>query len=159
MKAIRVHQFGGPEVLKLDEVSDPKAGPGEVVVRLHAAGVNPADTYVRSGAYATKPPLPYTPYQNLISVHRTQEIEGIEGNPGKPRKPRNPWPACSAVQGSMVYGGVVQKCKKRAVMRDRMQLGSTAAHHWAGSNDARTFLACPALPHSYPPTPGKGREG
>ncbi len=61
MKAIRVHQFGGPEVMRHEEVPDPKPGPGQVVVRIHAAGVNPVDTYIRAGTYALKPPLPYTP--------------------------------------------------------------------------------------------------
>jgi len=61
MKAIRVHQFGGPEVLKLEEVPTPKPDAGQVVVRVHAAGVNPYDTYMRAGTYAIKPPLPYTP--------------------------------------------------------------------------------------------------
>ena len=61
MKAIRVHKFGGPEVLQLDEIADPKPGPGQVLVRIRAAGVNPVDTYVRSGVYAMLPPLPYIP--------------------------------------------------------------------------------------------------
>src|SRR5687768_14520180 len=61
MKAIRVHQFGGPEVMKLEDAPDPSPGPGQVVVRINAAGVNPVDTYIRSGTYARKPPLPYTP--------------------------------------------------------------------------------------------------
>jgi NADPH:quinone reductase len=61
MKAIRVHEFGGPEVLKLEEVATPKPSAGEVVVRIHAAGVNPYDTYMRAGTYAAKPSLPYTP--------------------------------------------------------------------------------------------------
>jgi NADPH:quinone reductase-like Zn-dependent oxidoreductase len=39
MKAIRVHEFGGPEVLKLEEVATPKPSPGEVLVRIHAAGI------------------------------------------------------------------------------------------------------------------------
>jgi NADPH:quinone reductase len=61
MKAIQVHQFGGPEVLKLEEIPTPKPGPGQVLVRIHAAGVNPYDTYMRAGTYAIKPQLPYTP--------------------------------------------------------------------------------------------------
>ena len=61
MKAICVHEFGGPEVLKLEEVPTPRPAVGQVLVRIHAAGVNPYDTYMRSGAYAIKPPLPYTP--------------------------------------------------------------------------------------------------
>lgn len=61
MKAIVVDQFGGPEVLKLKEVPTPRPGPGQVLVRIHGAGVNPYDTYMRAGTYAVKPPLPYTP--------------------------------------------------------------------------------------------------
>ncbi|HEX7998118.1 MAG TPA: NADPH:quinone reductase [Pyrinomonadaceae bacterium] len=61
MKAIRIHEFGGPDVMKLEEVADPQAGAGQVVVRVAAAGVNPVDTYIRSGAHARRPALPYTP--------------------------------------------------------------------------------------------------
>jgi NADPH:quinone reductase len=61
MKAIRVHEFGGPEVLKLEEVPTPKPAAGQVLVRIHAAGVNPYETYMRAGTYPLKPPLPYTP--------------------------------------------------------------------------------------------------
>src|SRR6266850_965267 len=61
MKAIVVHEFGGPEVLKLEEVPTPKPAAGQVLVRIHGAGVNPYDTYMRAGTYAVKPPLPYTP--------------------------------------------------------------------------------------------------
>ena len=61
MKAVRIHQFGGPEVLKLEEVSAPPVGAGQLLARIHAAGVNPYETYMRAGTYAIKPPLPYTP--------------------------------------------------------------------------------------------------
>ena len=61
MKAIVVHEFGAPEVMKLEEVPTPKAGAGQALVRIHAAGVNPFDTYMRNGTYAIKPGLPYTP--------------------------------------------------------------------------------------------------
>ena len=71
MKAIRVHTFGGPEVLRLDEVPDPKAGPGQVLVRIRAAGVNPVDTYIRSGTYTMIPPLPYIPGTDAAGVVET----------------------------------------------------------------------------------------
>src|SRR5574341_2605390 len=60
MKAIRVHQFGEPEVMQMEELPDPRSGPAQVVVRVKAAGVNPVDTYIRAGAYGERP-LPYTP--------------------------------------------------------------------------------------------------
>jgi NADPH2:quinone reductase len=61
MKAIRVLVFGGPEVLQLEEVAIGAPGPGQVRVRIEAAGVNPVDGYIRTGTYARKPNLPYTP--------------------------------------------------------------------------------------------------
>ena len=61
MKAIRVNEFGGPEVLRLEEVATPRPAPGEVLVRIHAIGVNPVETYIRAGTYARLPALPYTP--------------------------------------------------------------------------------------------------
>ena len=64
MKAIRAHEYGGPAVMKIEDVPDPKAGPGEVVVRVRAAGINPVDAYILSGTYPRKPPLPYTPGQD-----------------------------------------------------------------------------------------------
>src|SRR6266849_2971735 len=61
MKAIVVREHGGPEVLKLEDVPNPKPGADQVVVRLRAVGVNPVDVYIRSGAYARKPALPFIP--------------------------------------------------------------------------------------------------
>jgi len=61
MKAIVVHEFGGPDVVKLETLPDPTPADGQVVVRVHAAGVNPVDGYVRSGTYAVRPKLPYIP--------------------------------------------------------------------------------------------------
>jgi NADPH2:quinone reductase len=61
MKAIRVHKFGVPEVLRVEEVPTPQPGPGQVLVRMHAIGVNPVETYIRAGTYARLPELPYTP--------------------------------------------------------------------------------------------------
>ena len=59
MRAIRVHEYGGPDVLRLEEVAMPEPGPGEVRVRLKVVGVNFIDVYQRSGQYKT--PLPFTP--------------------------------------------------------------------------------------------------
>lgn len=61
MKAIVVREFGAPEVMKIEEVPTPKPDAGQALVRVKAAGVNPVDTYMRTGTYAIKPPLPYTP--------------------------------------------------------------------------------------------------
>ena len=61
MRAIVVHEYGGPEVMRLEDVPAFTPGATQAVVRIHAAGVNPVDTYVRAGTYAIKPPLPYTP--------------------------------------------------------------------------------------------------
>jgi NADPH2:quinone reductase len=61
MRAIVVREFGGPDVMRVEERPTPKPGAGEVLVRVHAAGVNPVDAYIRSGTYARKPALPYVP--------------------------------------------------------------------------------------------------
>ena len=77
MKAIRVHSFGEPEVLRLEEVPEPKAGPGQVTIRIKAVGVNPLDTYIRAGVYARKPPLPYTPGSDTAGI--VEDVgEGID---------------------------------------------------------------------------------
>src|ERR1700739_3230081 len=61
MKAIQVPRFGGPEVLEYNDIPAPKPGPGQILVRVNAAGVSPYDTYMRNGMYPIKPPLPYIP--------------------------------------------------------------------------------------------------
>ncbi|MEQ1354438.1 MAG: NADPH:quinone reductase [Candidatus Acidiferrum sp.] len=68
MRAIRVAQFGEPEVLKLEEVPTPTPAAGQVLVHVRAAGVNPYDTYMRAGTYPIKPPLPYTPGSDAAGV-------------------------------------------------------------------------------------------
>ena len=68
MKAIRVQQFGDPSVMKLEEVPDDAPGPGQVLVDVKAVGVNPVDTYIRSGQYPFLPPLPYTPGSDAAGV-------------------------------------------------------------------------------------------
>jgi NADPH:quinone reductase len=60
MKAIVVRSFGGPEVMKFEEAPTPRPGPGQVLVTLKAAGVNPVDAYIRAGNYGDRP-RPFTP--------------------------------------------------------------------------------------------------
>lgn len=61
MKAIRVHEFGTPDVLLLEDAPDPQPTLGQVVVRVAAVGVNPVEAYARAGGYAGGPTVPYTP--------------------------------------------------------------------------------------------------
>ena len=104
MKAIRVHEFGGPEVLKLEDVPDLRAGAGQVVVRVKAAGVNPYDTYMRQGTYAIKPPLPYTPGSDAAGIVDSVG-EGVDGPcPGRPRL--RGWNAHRRLCGTDLGGGL-----------------------------------------------------
>lgn len=61
MKSIRVHEHGSPQVMALEDIPDPQPGAGEVVIQVQAAGVNPVDTYIRSGLHGYTADLPYTP--------------------------------------------------------------------------------------------------
>lgn len=68
MKAIVVRQFGEPEVMKLEEVSMSEPKDSQILVRVKAAGVNPVDTYLRTGNYAHAPKLPYTPGKDAAGI-------------------------------------------------------------------------------------------
>ena len=75
MKAIVVREFGAPEVMNLEEVPILEPPENQILVRVHAAGVNPVDSYIRSGTYAQKPDLPYTPGKDGAGI-----IEKIGAN-------------------------------------------------------------------------------
>jgi NADPH2:quinone reductase len=68
MKAIRVSEYGSPSVLKLEEIPTPRPGPDQVMVRNHAVGINPVDTYLRSNTDNRGPKLPYTPGADAAGV-------------------------------------------------------------------------------------------
>src|ERR1700724_2713400 len=68
VRAIRVNQFGGPEVLQLEEVPTSTPAAGQVLVHVRAAGVNPYEAAQRAGTYAVKPQLPYTPGSDAAGV-------------------------------------------------------------------------------------------
>ena len=77
MKAIRVSRFGDPSVLELEDVPDLSPAPGQILVRLHAAGVNPVETYVRAGKYPRLPGLPYTPGSDGAGVIGQSQTPGL----------------------------------------------------------------------------------
>ncbi|GAX45504.1 zinc-containing alcohol dehydrogenase [Tolypothrix sp. NIES-4075] len=87
MRAIRVHQFGSPEVMQLEEIPAPQPGAGEVLMRVHAIGVNPFDTRLRAGE-VMKPPLPFIPGEDAAGV-----IEAVGAG------------VTSVKVGDRVYGG------------------------------------------------------
>jgi NADPH2:quinone reductase len=82
MKAIRAHEFGGPEVLRLEDVPDLQPGKGQVVVQVRAIGVNPVEAYIRTGTYATKPTLPYTPGNDAAGIIKSVGEGIITVKPG-----------------------------------------------------------------------------
>lgn len=99
MKAVVVREFGAPGVLVVEDVPIPTVGPGHVLVRVHAVGVNPVDTYIRAGAYARRPALPYTPGADIGGV---VDAVGAEVSGLRP--------------GDRVYGfGVTAACAELAV--------------------------------------------
>lgn len=79
MKAIRVHEFGGPEVLRLEEIPVPSPGPGEILLKVEAIGVNPVETYQRSGSNPALK-LPWTPGTDAAGIVEAvgPDVEGWE---------------------------------------------------------------------------------
>ena len=102
MKAIRVHEFGDPSVMKLEEIPDLSAGPGQLLIGLKATGVNPVDTYIRNGQYASLPPLPYTPGSDAAGA-----VEAV-GSGVQEFKPGDRVYICGTVTGR-AYGSYAQQ--------------------------------------------------
>jgi NADPH:quinone reductase len=75
MKAVVVREFGPPDVMKVETLPDPTPGPAQVLIRVKAIGVNPVETYIRSGSYARKPNLPYTPGSDIAGI-----VEAVGAN-------------------------------------------------------------------------------
>src|SRR5204862_2445737 len=68
MKRVVIEHFGGPEVLRVVDEVDPRPGPGEVCVRVLAAGVSFTDSQLRAGTYLGVPRPPFTPGYELVGV-------------------------------------------------------------------------------------------
>ncbi len=101
MKAVLVRKFGGPEVLRLEDMRDPTPEPGQVLVRVRAAGVNPVDTYIRSGNYARLPSLPYIPGADAAGV-----VEGVGEGVSRVKKADRVYTAGAA--GGLLTGGYAE---------------------------------------------------
>lgn len=80
MKAIRIHGFGAPDAMQYEDVPDPVAGKGQVVVSMRAVGINPVETYIRAGTYPNKPQLPYTPGSDAAGIVESvgEEVESFK---------------------------------------------------------------------------------
>jgi NADPH2:quinone reductase len=134
MKAIRVHQTGGPEVLQYEEVPDPAPGAGEAVVRVEAAGVNFIDAYHRTGLY--KVPLPFTLGQEGAGTVESMGDGVKEVAPGD----RVAW---AGAQGSYAEKAVVPAAKLVP-----LPAGVTARQGAAAMLQGMTahYLACSTYP-------------
>jgi NADPH:quinone reductase-like Zn-dependent oxidoreductase len=81
LKAIVLREFGGPEVLKLEEIPTPTPGPGEILVKVHAVSVNVTlDIAVRKGSYPRKPPFPH-----VLGVDPTGEVAAVGTGVARPK--------------------------------------------------------------------------
>jgi NADPH2:quinone reductase len=128
MKAIVVREFGKPEVMKLEEnAPDPTVGPGDVLVRMRAAGVNPVDAYIHTGTYVRKPPLPYTPgFDGAGEVERVgAEVTGFApgdrvyvGGPG-----RNPAGSGTYAERAIVAPAHLHRLPARTTFQQGAALG------------------------------------
>jgi len=161
VKATRVHEFGGPEKLKLEDVPDLRPGPGEVLVRIHAAGVNPVDTYIRSGTHSIKPSLPYTPgidgagtvlstgegvrrFRTGDRVYLSNSISGTYAEQALARESQvHPLPANVSFQQGAAVGVPYGTAYRALFQRAHAQPGETVLIHGAsgGVGIAATQLA------------------
>ena len=82
MKAIIVREYGPPEVMKLGEIETPQPTGTQVLVRVKAIGVNPVETYIRSGNYPSVPPLPYTPGKDASGIVEAVGENATRWKPG-----------------------------------------------------------------------------
>jgi len=124
MKAIRYSTYGGPDVLRCEEVPVPAVGEGEVLVRVHAAGVNPGDWQIRSGLAGDRFGLPYIPGWDISGVVVSTGAAVTGFHPG------------DAVYGMTANSG---GCAEYAVL---------PAGHLAPMPKTATFIEAAALPQS-----------
>jgi NADPH2:quinone reductase len=136
MRAIVVRQFGAPEVMQLEDVPDPVPQGGQVLIRIKAAGVNPVDTYIRSGNYARKPPLPYTPGSDGAGV-----VEAVGAGAGRFRPGQRVYFAAAAAGLNGAYAGMVV-CEESTVyaLPDRISFEQGAGVNTPYATAARALI-------------------
>lgn len=119
MKAIRIHELGGADVLRVDEVEKPQPKADEVLIKVSAAGINYADTMLRAGTYFYKPHLPFT-----LGFEAAGTIEEVGENVAD-------WKVGQRVMASMQSGGyaeyVVVKAHQPVLIPDGMSFGEATA--------------------------------
>lgn len=102
MRAVVVREFGGPDVLGIEQVPDPVPTADQVLVRVHAAGVNPVDVYIQTGRYPSVPSLPYIPGKDGAGI-----VEAVGANVDKRSEETgsgNPTGRYNTVRGSAPRG-------------------------------------------------------
>lgn len=82
MRAIVVQEYGEPEVMKVEDVAKPEPSHSQILIRIEAAGVNPVDTYLRTGIHAHAPKLPYTPGKDAAGIVEAVGDEVSKLKPG-----------------------------------------------------------------------------
>lgn len=134
MKAIRVHEPGGPEALRLEEVPTPSPGPGQALVRVKVAGVNYIDVYHRTGLYSL--PLPFTPGMEGAGVVEAVGEGVTEVRPGD----RVAW----AMHAGSYAEYAVVPAQKLALLPEEVSFEAGAAIMLQGMT--AHYLACSTFP-------------
>ncbi len=120
MKAIRVHKFGGADVMHLEEVPELTASENQLVIEVKAIGVNPVDTYIRAGIYPVKPDLPYTPGKDAAGI--IKEI----GSAVKKRKVGERVYVCGCISGSYAENILCEE-EQAYILPDNVNFSAGAA--------------------------------
>src|SRR4051812_25441026 len=112
MRAIRIDEWGGPEVMQLVDMPDPEPGASEVLIEVSHAGVNFADTHQRENNYIARYELPMVPGGEVVGVVRGGSLDGQR---------------VVAMTGT---GGYAELATARRTRRSRCPTRSTTARHW-----------------------------
>lgn len=111
MRALRCHELVGPSGLRVDELPEPEAGPGEIVIDVKAAGVNFPDFLITQGKYQFKPALPFTPGGEVAGVVRAVAADVTGFAPG------------DSVAATMLFGAFAERVAVPAASAARLPEG------------------------------------